>query len=155
MGEFMKNLTGKDIGYIILAGIVVAVISQILNTLEAFATMNIYLADEYFPVWSRIMMPAAGPPPASFYVYSILFSLIAGIIYAGVFFVLEDGIPGREIRKGLYYGLILFLVSGIPFLLTTYLLINLPSLFFVAGTIFGFIGYILSGLVINGIVGGR
>jgi len=149
----MRPVQNRDIGNIIIAGILVAIVSQILTTVEAFLTMEIYLIEEFFPVWSRIMMPGAGPPPVTFYLYSIGFSLILGILYAAVFRVIEEGIPGTGIQKGFCYGFILFLVSGLPFLLTTYLLINLPSQFFIAGTVFGFIGYILYGIIINTVVG--
>jgi hypothetical protein len=149
----MRPVQNRDIGNIIIAGILVAIVSQILATVEAFMTMEIYLMEEFFPVWSRIMMPSAGPPPVTFFLYSIGFSLILGILYAAVFRVIEESIPGTGIQKGLCYGFILFLLSGVPFLLTTYLLINLPAQFFAAGAVFGFIGYILYGIVINAVVG--
>lgn len=149
----MRPVQNRDIGNIIIAGILVTIVSQILTTFEAFLTMEIYLMEEFFPVWSRIMMSGAGPPPATFYLYSIGFSFIVGILYAAVFRVIEEGIPGTGIQKGLCYGFILFLISGLPFLLTTYLLINLPAQFFIAGTVFGFIGSILNGIIINVVVG--
>lgn len=149
----MRPVHTKDIVLIITAGILVAMISQVLSTIEAYLTMDIYMMEEYFPVWSRIMMPGEGPPPFTFFLYSIAFSLVLGWIYAAIFRVIEDGIPGTGYIKGIWSGVILFLLSGVPFLLTTYLLINLPGLFFLSGTIFGFIGYILYGIIINAIVG--
>ena len=49
----------------------ITIVSQIIHSIEAFATMDFYLDPNYFGVWSKIMMPGPGPPPAEFYYYSI------------------------------------------------------------------------------------
>ncbi len=133
---------------IIVAGIVFAIIAQIIHIIESFVTMNFYTDPAFFGVWSKIMMPTAGPPPAEFYYYSIIFSIITGIIYAIVYEMTKKSLPGKTITKqGLYFGLLLFLLS-IPFSLTMYLLINLPIMLLVYWSISGFIIYLLGGTVI-------
>ncbi len=83
---------------------------------------------QYFPVWSKIMMPTAGPPPVSFMVYSLLFSVVSGILIALVYSVVKNSVPGNNpTKKGLKYGVLIFLVGGIPGYLSMLLLINLPS----------------------------
>lgn len=113
---------------VILAGILFAVLGQIVNTLSAFLTMSYYTNPAYFALWSKIMMPGPGAPPSSFYLYSILFAIIIGILVALVYGVLKNSVPGKMIaKKGLNYGLLVFLVGGIPGYLMMLLIINLPA----------------------------
>jgi chromate transport protein ChrA len=112
---------------IIIVGIVFAIIAQVIHTAESMATMSFYTDPTYFGVWSKIMMPGEGPPPTEFYYYSIVFAVITGIIYAVIFEMIKKSIPRKTaINQGLYFGFLLFLL-GIPWTLTMYLLINLPS----------------------------
>jgi uncharacterized membrane protein YeaQ/YmgE (transglycosylase-associated protein family) len=132
---------------IIVAGIVFAIIAQIIHTVESMATMNFYQDPAYFAVWSKIMMPTAGPPPTEFYIYSIIFGIIAGIIYAMIYSMINKSIPGKTItNKGLYFGFLLFLV-GIPWSLTMYLLINLPPLLLVAWSITSLVIDLIFGVI--------
>jgi hypothetical protein len=112
---------------IIVVAIIFMIISEVLNMIEAQFTMNYYTNPAYFSVWSKIMMPKAGPPPVEFYYYSVIFSFITGLIFAGIYTVIEKGIPGKTlIKKGVIYGLLIWLVGGIAGSLSMVLLINLP-----------------------------
>lgn len=114
---------------VFLAGLLFAVLAQVIHTIGAYLTMSYYMMPEYFSIWSKIMMPTAGPPPTSFMVYSLLFSLISGILIALVYGIVKNSVPGKTTaKKGLNYGLLLFLVAGIPGYLSMLLLINLPAL---------------------------
>jgi len=111
------------------AGVLFAVLAQIVHTIGAYLSMSYYTMPQYFPVWSKIMMPTAGPPPTSFMLYSLLFGLISGILIALVYGVVKNSVPGNTAaKKGLNYGLLLFLVAGIPGYLSMLLLINLPAM---------------------------
>ena len=133
---------------IVISGIVFAIIAQIIHTIESFATMNFYTDQAYFAVWSKIMMPTAGPPPTEFYIYSITFSLITGIIYSVVYEMIKKVMPGKTLtNKGLYFGFLLFLLS-IPWSLTMYLLINLPSLLLAYWSITGLVIDLIGGAII-------
>jgi hypothetical protein len=131
---------------IILAAIAFMIIAEIVNTLEAYATMSYYLDPTYFPVWSKIMMPKEGPPPMEFYYYSFGFSFISGLIFAGVYTIFGKSVPGKTIaKKGLMYGLLIWLVGSIPGYLAMILLINIPI---------DLIAYwILAGLIVNLLAG--
>jgi hypothetical protein len=119
------------IAKIAIAGILFAIISQIVNMAEAMGTMNFYTDSAYIGVWSKIMMPGIGAPPAEFYYYSIVFNVITGIIYAIVFTMIGKSLAGEKVLKqGLKFGMLLYLI-GIPFTLTLYLLINLPAVLLV------------------------
>jgi hypothetical protein len=130
------------------AGILYAIVAQVINTLGAFLSMGYYLMEEYFPVWSKVMMPAAGPPPSSFYVYSIGFGVLMGMLFALVYSVIKSGVPGKTaVKKGLVYGLLVFLVAGIPLYLTLYLLIYLPAGLLWIWAVSSLIAYLVSGVI--------
>ncbi len=112
---------------VLASGVLFAIVAQVLHTVCAFLAMSFYTNPDYFSVWSKIMMPAAGPPPASFYVYSLLFGLLGGILFALVYTVIKGGIPVKAIaKKGLLYGFLVFLVGAVPGYLALILLVNLP-----------------------------
>jgi len=112
---------------VLASGVLFAIVAQVLHTVCAFLAMSFYTNPDYFSVWSKIMMPAAGPPPAYFYVYSLLFGLLGGILFALVYTVIKGGIPVKAIaKKGLFYGFLVFLVGGVPGYLALILLVNLP-----------------------------
>ena len=137
-----------NIGKLMLAAVLFLVIAQIIHSLCAFCGMCYYIDPTYCQVWSKIMMPIPGPPPASFMLYSILFNFITGLLFSLVYVIIKSGIPGTSnIKKGLMYGLFVFLVAGIPGSLGLILLINLPlcliSLWLVEGLIIDLLGGII------------
>jgi hypothetical protein len=133
---------------IIVSGVVFATIAQIIHTVESMATMDFYKDPVYFSVWSKIMMPGPGAPPMQFYVYSIIFSIISGIIYAVIYSIINKNIIGKTaVKQGLYFGFLLFLI-GIPWSLTMYLLVNLPTLLLLIWSITGLIIDLIFGVVV-------
>ena len=143
----MNKITG-----VVAAGIVYAVISMVVNTLWAFIDMPYYLMQEYFAVWSKLMMPTAGPPGVEFYVASFVFTLVAGLIFAGVYSRVKASIRDKGIRKGLRFGFGIFLISVIPGMFSLYLLINLPTMLIVSWTVSGLVTSLLGGIVIERLV---
>lgn len=138
---------------IVIAAILFTLIAQIVHGIGAQFAMSFYTDPNYFPVWSKLMMPSAGPPPASFMIYGLIFGLISALIYAGVYDRLKNSVPGDGIvNKGLFYGLILFLVGVIPGYLSLYLLINLPALLIFYWAVEGLVIDLAGGIVIAAIV---
>ena len=133
---------------ILIAGALYAIVAWIVHTLGAIASMKYYLMPEYFAVWSKIMMPAAGPPPLSFTLYSLTYSLIGGILFALVYNIVKDSVKKKSaVKTGLYYGLLVFAVAGIPSLFMLHLLINLPSMLIVAWGIENIAIYLTAGMI--------
>ncbi len=138
----------KTLPKIILAAIAFTVIGVVINTAVSMLTMSYYMDPAYFSVWSKLMMPEAGPPPVSFYAYSIAFSFVIALIFAGVYTKVSDMIKSGGARKGLRYGFGLFLVAGIPYFLTNLLLINLPLGLSVVWLLSSLVIYLIGGIVI-------
>lgn len=138
---------------IIMAAVLYAIIAQIIYSLCAVIGMKYYTDPKYFSVWSKLMMPEPGPPPASFMGYSILFGLITAVLIVIVYNIIKKGIPGKTaVKKGLMYGLILFLAAGIPASLAMKLLINLPCGLVSLWTVESLVIYLLGGMVIAKLV---
>ncbi len=117
----------KNIAKVIGSGIIFTIIGQLVHIIGSSFTMGFYTDPTYFPVWSKVMMPTQGPPPISFFYYSIVFGLITGILLALVYTIVRTGVPGIGAKKGFVYGLLVFLIAVVPGSLSIYLLINLPS----------------------------
>lgn len=144
----MKKII-KSFIKVILTGLIFAVLALIIHSASAYFTMDYYTNPDYSSVWSSLMMPDNGAPGINFYVTSILFSLIGAVLYTIVYIVIRASIPGRSyFKKGLFYGLFLFLIASIPGFLSLYLLINLPIVLLYIWTLENFIIYIMGGVLI-------
>ena len=129
--------------------IAVLVISLIIRNLGATIGMGYYMDAKYTDVWSKIMMPEPGPPPPSFMLYSVIFSLINAFFFVFVYLIISESIPGTGlVKKGLFYGLIVFIISGISSALGLLLLINLPGGLILLWTIEALIIYIIGGILV-------
>lgn len=128
MPKVAQNKKKKvNIVNILGVGVLYAFFAQVVHTVMAWVGMAYYQDPDYFCVWSNIMMPTAGAPPASFLYISLIFGTLTGILFALVYHIIKDSIPvkNRE-EKGVLYGLMVFLVSGLPNSMMLFLLINLP-----------------------------
>jgi len=140
---------GKVAFRIFLSGIICMAISYAVNMVSALLTMDFYKDPAYFQVWSKIMMPLAGPPPWYFMFYSLGFSLIGGLLISTVYYFVKGAFRQKSaVSKGLFYGLLLILAAGIPFMLSIILIINLPLLLIAGWTITSAAIYLLDGMVI-------
>ena len=134
---------------VIIAGILFALIGQVIHTLGVFLGMSYYMDPKYSSLWSKLMMPTAGPPPPSFMAYSLGFGIIIGILFSLVYAWIRGGLKGKSnVAKGLFYGFILFLVSCIPGFLSLYLLINIPLILNILWLVEGLIIDLIGGIVI-------
>jgi len=138
---------------LIAVAILYAIVGEIIMTLGAMADMNYYLDSNYFSVWSKIMMPTAGPPPAEFYYMGIVFQLVTGFLFALVYSVIKGAVPGKGWKnKGLMYGFLVFLVAGIPTTMMFIMLINLPLGLLLSWMLQSLVVYLIMGLVTAKIV---
>ena len=125
-----------------LFAIVMAIVAMIVHTVESLLTMGYYTDPANFLLWSKLMMPGAGPPPAIFYAYSLLFAFVSWMLFGFVYIVLSGAIKEKDIvKRGLKFGTLIFLVGSLPGALTMVLLLNLPL-----GLI---ISWVISGLALN------
>jgi len=121
--------------------------------LSSILSMSYYTNPTYLGIWSKIMMPGAGAPPMSFYYYSLGFNILAGVFFAVVFSALACCIGGKDkTKKGALFGLAIFLVAGLPGLLSMYLLINLPLALIIIWAFEGLIINLIAGVAVAHII---
>jgi hypothetical protein len=124
---------------VLLAGIAFGVISEVLHTVDSIFTMGYYTDPQYFAIWSKVMMPTNGPPPASFFVLTILLSIITGLILAYVFAVVRSSLKqSSALKTGIAYGAFVFLLTA-PVLLSTYVMIAIPPMLLADWAVWSFI----------------
>lgn len=112
-----------------LAVLAVAIISQIFHMADGFIGLKYYMDPAYAAVWSKFMMPNAGPPPPEFFYMSVMFNLIGAIIFVFVYKLIKSGLTfagDSAVKKGAAYGFLMFLAAGVTGMLAMYLIINLP-----------------------------
>jgi hypothetical protein len=132
-----------------LFGFIFAVISMIIHTLAAFLEMSYYVNPAYFSLWSKIMMPNAGPPGILFYVLSFLFSFISGAIFACVFTILKRGIQYKGIVRGIFYAMLIFLVVSVQGYLAMILLVAVPPILVLYWAIESLVIYAITGIILG------
>ena len=111
---------------VIYCGLIYTVVATVIHQVEAIFTMNYYTMPEFFGVWSKLMMPSAGPPPASFMITSVILTFVSGISLAIVYYYLRDILPKDTKRRVLFFADLLIALSFVFFTLPAYLLFNLP-----------------------------
>ena len=112
--------------HVVLSGSIYTVIATVIHQLEAFASMRYYTDPAYLGVWSKLMMPVAGPPPVSFFITSTVLTLVTGISLAVVYYYVRNMLPKHEMKRTFYFADILVSLSVVFFTLPTYLMFNIP-----------------------------
>ncbi|MBI2453520.1 hypothetical protein HYV56_02345 [Candidatus Peregrinibacteria bacterium] len=135
--------------HIFVAGLAYAVLAQFFHSFFAYLSFDFYTNDLYSHFWSQLMMPQNGPPPAAFFFLSFFFSFVIGSIFVLTYRVIENSLCGESfLEKGLCFGILLFLVSGIPMFLFLFLLLALPVALIWIWALETFILYLLAGILI-------
>ncbi len=134
----------------ILVAVLLTVIGFVAHTAEAMATVDYYADPGYAGVWSGLMMAEPGPPPAEFTYLSLAYGFVTALIFIWAYKLVEPGLIGADgyIRKGVLFGLLLFLVGTLPGALSLHLLINLPSALIAWWAFSGLVIAIIDGIVI-------
>lgn len=113
-------------GKALLVGVIFTVLSTVVHQIEAMLTMKYYVDPQYFGVWSKLMMPAAGPPPAQFMITSLIFTFATGISITLIYYYLKDLLPKNVMRRTFLFADLLIATSFVFFTLPVYLMFNVP-----------------------------
>ncbi|MBI5223120.1 hypothetical protein HY990_01730 [Candidatus Micrarchaeota archaeon] len=136
--------------------VLMVIVAQVVHVVEALLTMNYYLDPVYFQVWSKVMMPTAGPPPSSFYLISLLFAVITWVFFGIVYEKLSGALTEKDaLKKGVLFGGLMYLVAGIPMILVMYLLVNVPVGILIAWAISALVLDLIAGIMAAKIYGGK
>lgn len=122
-----------------LSATIFTAISFLLHQIEVVLTLKYYMMPEYFGLWSKSMMPTAGPPPASFMIKSLVFTFVTGVSIALIYYYLKDHLPKGNVKRVFYFADLMIGTSFIFFTLPVYLLFNVPFGLLASWFIFNFI----------------
>lgn len=102
-------------GLIALSAIAFAVMAVIVHSAGIFVTNDFFRDVQYANMWNPFLVSSAGLFSSLFFMELFAFNLIIGIAFAIVFFELRDILDLKTgFRKGLHFGVILFLVHVVP-----------------------------------------
>jgi len=132
---------------LVLAAIAFLIVAQVVYTVGAMGTMDYYTNPEYFGLWSKVMMPAEGPPPLSFHMYSMAVGFVSALIFGYAYEIAKPVIPGTGKRKGINYGIFLFFLATIPGALSMLLIFNVPIGLWAAWAITDLLIYLIGGII--------
>ncbi|MFH1453051.1 MAG: hypothetical protein ABIH00_03600 [Armatimonadota bacterium] len=139
-------------GKVFISAIIFAVIDQIVHIIGAHLTMSYYTDPAMAGLWSKVMMSAEGPPPASFFIYSVLLSFLVGFVLAASYDFLRPRLENASFAGKLFtfffFAASLSVVMGY---MPMYLFINIPFLLIVAWFIQTLISYFINIMVFVGI----
>lgn len=119
-------ITKISLKKLLLSGLIFTVISFIIRQIEAVLTLKYYMMPEYFGLWSKVMMPTAGPPPVSFMITSIVFTFVTGLSITAIYYYIKDHLPKGELKRTFYFADLMVGTSFVFFTLPVYLLFNVP-----------------------------
>lgn len=134
-------------GKVILAGILFAIVASIIHSIESILTMNYYLMPDYFNVWSKVMMPNAGPPPTSFFALSVSFSFLTGLVLAIFYDFIKEKLAKTDFQKVICFTGLVITLATVFFTLPVYLLINIPMGLFIYWFVFSAIIFLVTSLI--------
>ena len=123
MTFWIKEISWKKI---LLSSLVFTIIAFVVRQIEVILTINYYKMPEYFGLWSKTMMPKAGPPPVSFMITSLVFTFATGISLALIYYYLKDHLPKEEKKRILYFADLMIATSFVFFTFPVYLMFNVP-----------------------------
>lgn len=122
----IKWIKKIKLGKLLLCGLIYLVLATVIRQIEAILTMKYYLMPQYFGVWSKLMMPSAGPPPPNFMIVSLTFTLASGLSLGLIYYYVRNALPKSFWHRVMFFADLMISASFIFFTLPAYLLFNLP-----------------------------
>jgi hypothetical protein len=122
-----------------ISAFIYTVFAFVIRQIEAIITMKYYVMPEYLGVWNKLMMPVAGPPPAAFFVTSIIITFVSGLSLALIYYYVRELLPKKVQERIFYFADLTIGTSFVFFTLPAYLMFNLPVMLLVSWFVSGFV----------------
>lgn len=139
-------------GKVFLIAFLYTIIATVIRQLEVVWTMKYYTLPQYFGVWSKSMMPTAGPPPPEFMILSTILTFASGMGITIIYYYLKDYLPKGFWHRSTFFADILVSTSFIFFTLPVFLLFNVPAALLGYWFVSTFVVLLLTSLLIVRIV---
>ena len=131
-----------------IAACAFAIISQVVYFIGATFDMGYYTDPANAQIWSKAMMPVAGPPPIEFFVLSLMLGFATGLLYALAFTLVHKSLKCKDVlQTGLRFGLFLFAMVSVTGFVSMSLLLAIPTGLQLSWLVQGMITSLASGLV--------
>jgi hypothetical protein len=127
----------------VLAGLIAGLVSGIVSSLLVFASLSIGL------LGANIIGVAGQPEITNSAIYTILLTVIFGTLVALIYAKFYDSIPGEGLKKGLYFGLMIWFVKDIMAAAYIVLPMMRPAIVGVNLIVIGFYIWVIYGLVLG------
>jgi hypothetical protein len=127
----------------ILAGAIAGLVSGIVSSILVFVGLSTGLYG------ANIIAPASQPEITNSAIYMILLTLILGSLVALIYSKFYDSIPGKDLKKGLYFGLIIWFVKDIMAALYLVMPMMQPIIIGVNLIVVGLYVWVIYGLVLG------
>lgn len=137
----------KKINYkrIILAGIAINFVSFLIGG-GSYLLFGWVFKLEPTSVWK--WTPAMGFNIPVSWPILFLMNIVLAVVFAWVFAVLYQGIPGKGVQKGFMFGLLAWLIGVIPPMVTLYLMTRIAPAALLYFTIQGLFEWLVYGMII-------
>lgn len=132
----------------LLGALVFFIVSFIAHNIESILTMSYYTNPAYFGLWSKLMMPGAGPPPLQFMLTSALLSFATGLVIATLYQMVKDELGPKYWSRVCGFALLVWILSLVFFGFTAYLLFNIPFGLLIIWSLDALLIYFLASLFI-------
>ncbi|MFA4982926.1 MAG: hypothetical protein WC588_01790 [Candidatus Micrarchaeia archaeon] len=137
-----------------IAACAYAAISQIVYFFGATFDMGYYTDPANAQIWSKVMMPDAGPPPMEFYLLSLMLGFATGLLYALAFTFVHRSIKAKNaLETGLRFGLFIFAMVSVTGFVSMSLLLAIPAGLQFSWLVQGLVTSLASGLVYAKVMG--
>ncbi len=128
---------------VILAGVIAGLVSGIVSSLLVFVSLSIGL------LGANIIVSASQLQKTNSAISMILLTVIFGTIVALIYSKFYDSIPGKGLKKGLYFGLMIWFIKDIMGAAYIVLPMMQPAIIGVNVIVVGFYLWVIYGLVIG------
>lgn len=135
-------------GKVMLVGIIYTVVTMIVRQVESMMTLKWHQMPEYSGVWSKLMIPSAGPPPPEFFIVSTVATFLTGVSLCVVYHYLKEYLPKNQWQRACYFADLLVATSFIFFTVPVYMLFNVPLILIGSWFISGFILNLIASVLI-------
>ncbi len=119
----------------------VAIVNSVLEFLNRGFFSWIYEI-EPATIWKDFMLTP------DWFIWIVMISLLLSLLFVIGFVILWEGLPGRDIGKGLDYGWIVWVIATVPNVFSQLVFMNIATGYLIYALVFGLAKSLISGAII-------
>ncbi len=151
----VKWISKINWGKIGIVAFLYTLFATVVHQIEALVSLKYYMMSEYFGVWSKLMMPKAGPPPQEFFIASTVLTFTTGVSLALVYCYIRDMLPKNNRERIFLFADLMIGLQFVFFTLPVYLLFHVPPILLVSWFVSNFIILVFTSFICVKVIGGK